>query len=213
MPGIPVHCDSCGRSWISNAVSFAGRQHTLDIGVGCACGGVARTARGIYDFQEHGVSRFQASNPAELARFQTIAEALAAGAITPKQAAEEAAQLNTRYAAWLKLFQDFGGLPLLIALIALWLQVADSRSDEEASAAILAELTQGRAVSEQQLEATREVLAELKTAREEAARSETRSNAPRARSRTPSRPTAGTASNRHERRRAAKLAKKPSGSK
>lgn len=165
MAGLTYHCEECGAAFGSPAIVIGGGQGFFEnISVICKCGGKARLPSGDYEIENYQVKRFVAATPEDLALFQRVAEDLNAGKIDGITAAAEASAISPQFAKWLTIFQVLGGLGTLIGLIQIYLAVTDRIDGDKDNEKLLAELQRGRAVNEQILEVSREMLETLRSA-------------------------------------------------
>ena len=204
---MPVHCDTCGFDFPSRGLRIGGNV-TINIGrytENCPrCNGRASVRDGRYDFVGGAVASVGPYEPDALIRFRALMEAAHAGGATADAVVAEAETLSPEFGKLVATVQALGGLPLLVALVAVWLQLSAMQSDNADQDAVLAELRESNAHQEEIIASLRELIETQGTA-------EPPPYSPQRQGTNHTRPIAASGPDRAARRRAWKQAKTASG--
>lgn len=141
-------CQRCGLMFQSAFFSGVGTETTI---IGCSescprCGGPASVETVIggqptgWDLLRDAGQAFRSADLYELQRFQAVAQAAAAGALQAAEAQRQAAEVNLTFARLIALAFQWGIPSLLVALVALWIQIKSAQSDERDHEEMMREL-------------------------------------------------------------------------
>lgn len=121
-----------------------------------ACGLMTPIEDGTYEIANSTFRSFRALDVPDLLRFQAIlAEAKGK---PPVEVAEAAKDIDPAFGKVVQVLQALGGLPLLIALIGLYIQYAAYKDDNADQDAVLSELKASNANQELLIEGMRELI-------------------------------------------------------
>ncbi len=140
---IPAVCKTCGLSFSANFVHIGRGAHVSfsDSKVSCPrCRSLADIQDGTYNYLGHVISAFTGATQEQLKRFQEIATAAAAGHLSEAQANRQAEIIHIGFGHVISLALQWGIPALLVAIIALYLQWQDSLESSQSSERMLSEL-------------------------------------------------------------------------
>lgn len=203
---IPVHCRNCGYRGTARYVQVTNTRN-MRLGGGSEdcpiCGGRAEYQLGYYDFVGSMMTAFRELSRDNIEAFRDIAEAVKSGEASSEDAAAQIAKLGSTLAGvWRWTNENSGALTVLLSVLTLYLAItAGWRSDETAEKL--------RASVERQTQVEQMMLSELrKLHAADAMRGVEPRPKPRMQSPNRLQTPAPATRNRHERRKAARLAKR-----
>lgn len=133
-------CPQCGVRSDSPIFVGTGRLSLTGVQTNCPNGHIFTIPDGEYDMVQSVITAFRGATAAQIADLKTVAENASKRRISEDDAIDQAGSIRGQFAGLIALMQRLGGLPLLIALIALMLQIMTANSDDAADAAQLDEL-------------------------------------------------------------------------
>lgn len=158
---VPVHCPACGLRFSSRMFSFTDPSNVTLSGnrESCPqCGEMADIQDGTYDFVGNAISSFRALDGLAIRRFQDVLKAAESDHAGKAKVISEAAALDPTFGKFVATLQALGGLPLLLAFIALWIQWMAYTEDTRDQEAVLGELRASNTHQEQLIEGMRELI-------------------------------------------------------
>ena len=202
---IPAICQDCGLIFTSQSISLHNTPHLTVYNSYETCprrGGRARLQDGIYDFVGNVVSAFRNTTSDKIEAFQKLAKAAASGSISSAEAEEKSTEIHSSFGHLITLALQWGIPSLLVAIISLYLQWSAATSSDISSDAMMHELKAMQQTNEQILSEMQRFTSTQNTPSPQLYSQQTHSSS---QDMHPAKTTERL--NRHERRKAAAIAK------
>jgi len=157
-----VQCEHCGYSGPHPAFASTGTVTFKNVIAPCPrCRQPTQLTDGTYSFMGGALESFRLANLEQLERFRFVAEAAAAGELSPDEAQKQAAEVHAAFGRLIAFAREWGVLPLLVAVVSLYIAWAATQSSDRSEAAMIEGLKTANATNELVLKQLQQVTAEM----------------------------------------------------